>query len=144
MTRLDKVLEGLDERETVYVIARSDAISNSEALRNCGYSQGWLSKRNVDDLNRRADVLRKDKAIRALMLLDAAVEDAAKVKVAGLKVRDDRVKQAVATEILDRAFGKPTQRTELTGKDGGAIEVDDARESIQRKLAGISTASDEG
>lgn len=144
MTRLDKVLEGLDERETEYVIARSDAVSNSEALRFCGYSQGWLSKRNIEDLNGRADILRKDKAIRALMLLDAAVEDAARVKVNGLKVRDERVKQLVATEILDRAFGKPTQRTELTGADGGAIEVKDARESIQRKLAGISTASDEG
>ncbi len=36
------------------------------------------------------------------------------------------------------------ERTELTGADGGAIEVDDARESIQRKLAAISTASGEG
>jgi len=87
MTNLDKVFDGLDERETAYVLARSDAVSNSEALRKCGYSQGWLSKRDIEDLNIRADRLRKDKAIRASMILAGAIEDAAKVKVAGLKVR---------------------------------------------------------
>ena len=142
MTRLDKVFERLDERETAYVLARSECVSNSEALRKCGFSQGWLSKRDIEDLNSRADSLRKDKAIRASMLLADAVEEAARVKVAGLKSRDDRVKQAVATEIIDRELGKVLQRTELTGEV--TVEVDDVRESIQRKLAAISTASGEG
>ena len=142
MTRLDKVFESLDERETAYVLARSECVSNSEALRKCGFSQGWLSKRDIEDLNSRADSLRKDKAIRASMLLADAVEEAARVKVAGLKSRDDRVKQAVATEIIDRELGKVLQRTELTGEV--TVEVDDVRESIQRKLAAISTASGEG
>jgi hypothetical protein len=144
MTHLDKVFESLDERETAYVLARSESVSNSEALRKCGFSQGWLSKRDVDDLNKRADELRKNKAIRAAMILSEAVEEAAKVKVAGLKVRDERIKQAVATELLERELGKVPQRTELTGADGGAIEVDDVRESIQRKLAAVSTTSGEG
>jgi hypothetical protein len=123
MKRLDSVFEGLDERETAYVLARSDAVSNSEALKKCGMSEGWLYKRNYEDLNARADILRKDKALRAALILGEAVEQAAKVKVAGLKVRDERIKQAVATEILDREFGKPTQRQEVTGKDGGVIVI---------------------
>lgn len=123
MTRLDKVFESLDERETAYVLARSESVSNSEALRKCAFSQGWLSKRDIDDLNARADTLRKDKAIRASMLLSEAVEEAARVKVAGLKSRDDRIKQAVATEIIDRELGKVPQKTEVTGTEGGAIEV---------------------
>jgi phage terminase small subunit len=49
-----------------------------------------------------------------------------------------------ALALLGRHHKLFTDKTEITGKDGGAIEVDDARESIQRKLAGISTASDEG
>lgn len=123
MKRLDSVFEGLDERETAYVLARSDSVSNSEALKKCGMSEGWLYKRNYEDLNARADILRKDKALRAALILGEAVEQAAKVKVAGLKVRDERIKQAVATEILDREFGKPTQRQEVTGKDGGVIVI---------------------
>ena len=144
MTRISTVFDGLDERETAYVLARSDAFSNNEALRICGFSKGWLTNRDIEKLNARAESLRKDKAIRAAMILSEAVEEAARVKAAGLKSRDERVKQAVATEIIDRELGKVPQRTELTGVDGGAIEVDDARESIQRKLAAISTASGEG
>jgi len=123
MTRLDKVLEGLDERETAYVLARSNAVSNSEALRICGYSQGWLSKRDIDDLNSRADILRKDKAFKACQILDGALIDAVTVKVSGLKARDDRVKQAVATEIIERGLGKIPVKSEVTGADGEALEI---------------------
>lgn len=123
MTNLDKVFDGLDERETAYVLARSECVSNSEALRKCGKSEGWLYKRDIDDLNARADELRKNKAIRASMILAEAVEEAAKVKAAGLKSRDERVKQAVATEIIDRQLGKVPQRQEITGADGGTIVV---------------------
>jgi len=123
MTRLDKVFEGLDERETAYVLARSECVSNSEALRKCGFSQGWLSKRDIDDLNARADMLRKDKAVRASLILSEAVEEAAKVKTSGLRVRDERIKQSVATEILDRELGKVPQKSEVTGADGDALEI---------------------
>jgi hypothetical protein len=123
MTIKSNVFDGLDERETAYVLARSDAFSNNQALKACGFSVGWLRNKDIDNLNARAESLRKDKAIRASMLLGEAVEEAAKVKVAGLKVRDERIKQAVATEILDREFGKPTQRQEVTGKDGGVIVI---------------------
>ena len=123
MNRVSTIFDGLDKRETAYVLARSDAVSNNEALRVCGFSKGWLNNRNIEDLNARADELRKNKAIRASMLLEEAVEEAARVKVAGLKSRDDRIKQAAATEIIDRSLGKVPQRQELTGKDGGAVVV---------------------
>ena len=45
------------------------------------------------------------------MILSEAVEEAAKVKIAGLKVRDERIKQAVATEIIDREPGATTPRS---------------------------------
>ena len=123
MTIKSNVFDGLDERETAYVLARSDAFSNNQALKACGFSIGWLRNKDIDDLNSRAESLRKDKAIRASMILADAVEEAAKVKAAGLKSRDERVKQAVATEIIDRELGKVPQKAEVTGADGGAIEV---------------------
>jgi hypothetical protein len=124
MAKLGKVFDNLDARETAYVLARSDSVSNSEALRKCKFSQGWLNKRDIEDLNARAATIREDKAIRASMLLAEAVEEAAKVKVAGLKVRDDRIKQSVATEILDRELGKVPQRAEITGADGGKLQIE--------------------
>ena len=124
MTIKSNVFDGLDERETAYVLARSDAFSNNQALKACGFSIGWLRNKDINDLNSRAESLRKDKAIRASMILADAVEEAARVKAAGLKSRDERVKQAVATEIIDRELGKVPQRQEVTGKDGGVIVVE--------------------
>jgi vacuolar-type H+-ATPase subunit H len=121
--RLDSIFDGLDERETAYVLARSECVSNSEALRRCGKSEGWLYKRDIDDLNNRADELRKNKAIRASMILAEAVEEAAKVKTSGLKARDERIKQAVATEIIERELGKIPVKSEVTGADGDALEI---------------------
>lgn len=123
MTIKSNVFDGLDERETAYVLARSDAFSNNQALKVCGFSLGWLRNKNIEDLNERAEELRKNKAIRASMLLSEALEEAAKVKVAGLKVRDDRVKQAVATEIIERGLGKVPMKSEVTGADGDALEI---------------------
>lgn len=119
---LSKVFESLDERELEYVLARVDAKSNAEALRNCGFSQGWLNNRDIDDLNQRAHKIRINKAVRASIILEEATVEAAKVKAKGLKSRDERVKQAVATEILDRALGKPTQRQDIT-TDGSKITI---------------------
>jgi len=73
MANLDKVFEGLNEREIAYVLARSESVSNSEALRKCGFSQGWLSKRDIVKLNSRADEIRVNKAVRAALILESAV-----------------------------------------------------------------------
>lgn len=123
MTIKSNVFDGLDERETAYVLARSDAFSNNQALKVCGFSIGWLRNKDIDDLNSRAESLRKDKAIRAAMILADAVEEAARVKAAGLKSRDERVKQAVATEIIERNLGKIPQVSEITGAEGNALEI---------------------
>lgn len=140
----DSVFDGLNEKQTEYVTARSKTDSNLKALKECGLSEGWLYKNDYENLNYRALMLRKDVVRQATQMLSESLVKAVEVKLDGLKVRDERIKQAVSTEIIERIMGKPTQRTEVTGKDGGAIEVDDARESIQRKLAGISAANGEG
>jgi len=123
MVMKSNVFVGLDERETAYVLARSKAFSNAQALRDAGISQGWLNNKDVDELNKLAEQIRLNKAIKASMILDDALEEAAKVKAAGLRVRDDRVKQAVATEIIERGLGKVPQKSEVTGAEGNALEI---------------------
>ena len=120
----NNIFDGLSEREIDYVKARANAKSNRQALRDASLSQGWLSNRDADDLYDRAMAFKVDMVYRAQEILDAAVEEAARVKAGGLKARDDRIKQAAATEILDRKFGKPTQRNELTGKDGSPVKIE--------------------
>jgi hypothetical protein len=123
VTQISSIFEGLDGREIDYVKARSNEPSDRKALLAANLSYGWLRNRDVEDLNKRALAFKADVTYRAQEILDEAVEEAAKVKASGLKARDERIKQSVATEILDRKFGKPTQRNEVTGAESGPIEL---------------------
>jgi vacuolar-type H+-ATPase subunit H len=124
MMQPSDIFADLNEREIDYVKARANAKSNRQALRDANLSQGWLQNRDAENLYERAMAFKADVTYRAQEILDSAVEEAARVKAGGLKARDERIKQAAATEILDRKFGKPTQRQEVTGKDGGVIVVE--------------------
>lgn len=123
MTDWNSVLADFDAREIDYVFARSDSNSDNSALEKAGLSYGWFRKRDKDKLNDLARQLRIDTSFKAKRILKEAVEEAAQVKVDGLRSPDKHVKQAAATEILDRELGKPTQRQELAGIDIQSINV---------------------
>ncbi|WP_424139379.1 terminase small subunit [Roseomonas chloroacetimidivorans] len=57
-----------------------------------------------------------------------------------LKLSDKRG----ALELLGRHLGMWRDKVELTGKDGGPVEVEDARDRIARRLARLAPASTEG
>ncbi len=59
----------------------------------------------------------------AAEILAEAAAKAALIKVAGLDSDDERVRQRSASELLERAFGRPTQRQEVSGPDGGELKV---------------------
>lgn len=61
-----------------------------------------------------------DQAIASLAAAVAETDDAGKVTL----TRADANALRAATEILDRTIGKPVQRTELTGADGGPVVVE--------------------
>jgi hypothetical protein len=54
----------------------------------------------------------------AIEILAQSLAKAAMVKVGGLDSDDEKIRQAVATEILDRKLGKPSQPMEHTGAGG--------------------------
>lgn len=123
MMQQSEIFDGLDAREIDYVKARANAKSNRQALKDAKLSQGWLSNRDADDLFKRAMAFKTNVAFRAQLILEEAVEEAARIKASGLRSRDERIKQSASTEILDRHFGKPPQKQEIIGKDGGKIVV---------------------
>ena len=123
MTDFNQLLAELDSREIDFVFARSETASDNAALEKSGLSWGWLRNRDSDKLGDIARKIRIDENFKARRIIKEALQEAAKVKVKGLKSRDERIKQACSTEILDRELGKPTQRTEVTGQGGGEITV---------------------
>ena len=84
-----------------------------------GTVYGWPSY--VDDA---VELYQEHIADAATGILAAGIAQAALVKIAGLESGDERVKQSASTEILDRHFGKPKQRTEHTGEGGGPLTVE--------------------
>ena len=57
---------------------------------------------------------------------------------------DMGMRWAAAKEVMDRVWGKSTYRAEVSGPDGGAIEVTDARDKILDLVARRTAAGREG
>ena len=112
MDNLKTLLDNLEDSRLDYVMARSRCRNTSEALREGNISRntfyGWDEEERIR-LDGLAQRFKRETAARALMILQDAAAEAAEVKVSGLKSRDERVKQAASTEILDRAVGKTEQ-----------------------------------
>ena len=123
MAEINTIFDGLDSREVDYVQARANAKSDAEALRMCGFSRGWLNFHDKDDLNERAMNFKTDNVLKAQIILDQAVELAAKIKVDGLQSRNERIKQDASSEIMDRRMGKPTQRIDQKTEHSGSLVV---------------------
>lgn len=43
--------------------------------------------------------------------------------------------------LLAYTYGRPTERKEISGPDGGPVEVDDARDRLAARLAALAAAS---
>ena len=135
MNDLRAELDQLTDDRLDYVIARSKAKTDADGYRNAGIPKGsfytWAAEER-EMLNALAQRVKRESALRALMLIQDAAEEAAMVKVEGLRSRKEHIKQATASEILDRIIGKSatktqgkrrgyTERHEHTGADGGPI-----------------------
>jgi hypothetical protein len=125
MTDLRTELDNLQDQRLDYVLARSKVNSDAQGYKDASISKAtfysWAATER-EYLNELSQRIKREVATRVLMVLQDNAEEAANVKVKGLKSKNEHIKQDVASEILDRILGKSTQRNELTGADGGAIE----------------------
>jgi hypothetical protein len=144
MDTIQTLLDQLEDKRLDYVMARSRVSSDRQAYLDAGISRqtfyGWPTEER-ERLNDIAQQLKRAGAVRALMILHDAAEEAAQVKVEGLRSRNERVKQDVATEILDRNLGKPNQPVsqDISGEVSIGITPVDYRTAI----ASIATGSEQ-
>lgn len=69
------------------------------------------------------DFMANNIALATLGILQANATKAAMVKAAGLDSENEKIRQDVASEVLDRNLGKATQRQEVTGADGDSLTI---------------------
>jgi len=81
---------------------------------------GWSSKAPYVD--KALDTARRDIHSAAMAMRQQALLKALRVKVKLLDSEDESIKSRVASELIEWELGKATQRSELTGKDGGPVE----------------------
>jgi len=107
-------------------VARQEFATDKEAAQEIGVKPDtvyqWKHKgAPIDDAVR---LMALDGVIVASTLRRRHLAKAMAVKVAGLDDDDNRLRQNVATEIIEWEMGKPTQRTENKTEVGGAVKIE--------------------
>jgi len=112
----------LGHNQQRFVVAMLDTESKKKAAEAIGIEPNtayrWGSV--MDDV---IAYLRMQAKNAAITILADTVVKASMVKRAGLDSSDEKTRQDSAQEILDRVVGRPTNRQEITGKDGGPLEA---------------------
>ena len=112
MDDLRTKIDQLDINQREYVFARSKTKTDRAAYVEAGVSKAafylWGEKQR-NYLNDIASRLHSERKYKAEQILEESIEEATMIKIAGLKSRDEKIRQNVSTEILDRVIGKPSQ-----------------------------------
>lgn len=123
-TDLEQILEQLSVDQIRFVIARSNSVTDKEAAEKVNLNYGSIRQwpKDIKELiDQACHLMAEDGLITALHLRRRALAHAMEIKLSGLDSRDERIRQSVATEIIEWEMGKAMQRQELSGKDGGPI-----------------------
>jgi len=120
--------------EIRFLIARSETTTDKEAATAIGYSPrtivGWPAGRK--ELIRRAlRYMAQDGLVTALHLRRRNLAKAMAVKVRGLDSDDDRLRQQVATELIEWELGKATQTNK--NEDSGEFIIRVVRDKYAKR-----------
>lgn len=123
MDRLDEIKKTLSPDQLRYLYERVLCRTDAEAARNCGIAPMTVYKWNEHTSIQEAVNLLMDDGLQvSLDIMRRNLARAARVKVGGLDSKREAVKQAAATEILDRFHGRPRQQNDVN-LTGGPLNI---------------------
>lgn len=119
--RLKEILEELTTDQLRYIVARQDVATDKAAAKEIGVSADTISRWKREDvpIDEAVQLMAFDGLVTALHIRKRNLAKAMAVKVAGLNSDDEKVRQGVATEVIEWELGKSAQP--ITGKDGNPI-----------------------
>ena len=116
--------QGLSHNQQRFAVAMLDAVSKKEAAIAVGLEPNTVYGWN-GDVDAVVAFMRGQACESALEILVNKVVKAAMVKIAALDSADEKTRQDVATEVLDRVLGRAKQSVKHEGTgDGGALLVE--------------------
>lgn len=126
--KLQEVLNTLSPNQVRFVIAMQEFKSKKDAAASLGipYPTVLGYPKEVDTAIR---LLNEDRVSFALLMRRQALVKAMQVKLSGLDSNDEKIRQAVSTEILENELGKALERTEISGNL--SVKLSDAERATQ-------------
>lgn len=122
--RLSRVLSLLSTAQIRFVVARNETKSDKEAAELIGISastvKGWEDKALVDEAVR---LMAFDGVITALELRRRNLAKAMAVKASGLDSDNEKIRQDVATEIIEWELGKASQKIDQNNSGDLTIRI---------------------
>lgn len=110
-TELDEVLKNLTIDQLRYVVARMQTSTDKEAAKMVGVNNATVSVWG-EPIKQAVKLMALDGVHVAREILRRSLPKAMAVKAKGLDSDNEKIRQDVATEIIDREMGKPVARTE--------------------------------
>lgn len=122
---LSAVLNELTIDQMRFVVNRLEHTTDKDAAIATGVSPSTVKdwKYKGAPIDEAVRLMAQDGLIIAQHIRRKNLAKAMLVKVAGLDISDERLKQMVATEIIEWEMGKAKQTQEITGADGEPFRV---------------------
>lgn len=111
---LQSILRTLTTNQMRWVIARQETATDGEAATAIGLKPDTIY-RWPETVKRAVELMAHDGVITALELRRRSLAKAMAVKVAGLDSGDEKIRQAVATEIIEGELGKAQENVNHKG-----------------------------
>lgn len=140
--QLEAVLAQLPVDKIAYVIARSNCQTNKEAALQVGTTESAVKnwpKEQKALIEQALRLMAQDGMVTALHLRRRNLARAMSVKVGGLESKDEKIKQSVATEIIEWELGGKVMKIAPTDPSG-EHEYTGVQDDLQRRLAGLAAA----
>lgn len=133
---LEGVLAHLTPMQIRYVIVRQECATDKEAAEAIGIKPDTVY--HWPQIVREAvRLMARDGVVTALHLRRRALSKAMLVKVDGLDSKDERVRQAAATELIEWELGRAAQTNKNEHSGHMSIDIEDYRAELERRLSGL-------
>ena len=123
--QLADILEQLSFDQKRFIIARQETSTDKEAAEAIGIKPETVYRwrQEQSPIDEALSLMAHDGLVMALHLRRKSLAKAMAIKVGGLDEEDNRLRQGVATEIIEWEMGKAGQKMELSGKDGEPLAI---------------------
>lgn len=122
----DDVLAQLTVDQKRFIVARQEYSTDKDAAESIGIKPNTVSrwKTNGYPIDQAVEMMADDGVILAAHLRRRNLAKAMLTKVAGLDSDDEKLRQGVATELIEWEMGRAGQTIELGNKDGKPLSFE--------------------